>query len=162
MFVARELRLAMCESPRRSTCCEVVMSALPVSKGPRLKKSETLEIRLPYSTKLAFMESCRSEGRSASEALRHFIDGHLEGAPPARPAVRRSRHLLAGALVAAAVGAIALPSLARPGLQAGFDRLDLNGDKAISLAEFAQLDTNHDGKVSFAEFRARYEATPGR
>jgi hypothetical protein len=143
------------------------MSALPAPRGPaprgpRLKKSETLEIRLPYPTKLAFMESCRAEGRSASEALRHFIDGHLEGPKAARPGPRRARHLVAGALVAAAVGAIALPSLARPGLQAGFERLDLNGDKAISLAEFARLDTDHDGKVSFAEFRARYGAAPGR
>jgi len=126
---------------------------------PRLKKSETLEIRLPYPTKLAFMARCRDEGRSASEALRGFIDGAIE---PARPPRHTPHRLIAGALIAAAVGAIALPSLARPGLQAGFDRLDLNGDKAISLAEFAQLDTNHDGKVSFAEFRARYEATPGR
>ena len=31
--------------------------------GPRLKKSETLEIRLPHPTKLAFMASCRAEGR---------------------------------------------------------------------------------------------------
>jgi len=133
-----------------------------MSANPRLKKSETLEIRLPYPTKLAFMERCRGEGRSASEALRDFIDRHLEAPPPARPAARRPRHLVAGALIAAAVGAIALPSLARPSLQAEFDRLDLNGDKAISLAEFERLDTNHDGKVSFAEFRARYEAAPGR
>ena len=138
------------------------MSANPRQKTPRLKKSETLEIRLPYPTKLAFMERCRGEGRSASQALRDFIDGHLEAAAPTRPAARRPRHLVAGALIAAAVGAIALPSLARPGLQAEFDRLDLNGDKAISLAEFERLDTNHDGKVSFAEFRARYEAAPGR
>jgi hypothetical protein len=47
------------------------------SRQPRLKKSETLEIRLPYPTKLAFMARCRDEGRSASEALRLFIDGHL-------------------------------------------------------------------------------------
>ena len=133
-----------------------------MSAKPRLKKSETLEIRLPYPTKLAFMERCRGEGRSASEALRGFIDGQLEAATPARSAPRRPRHLVAGALIAAAVGAIALPSLARPSLQAEFDRLDLNGDKAISLAEFERLDTNHDGKITFAEFRARYEAAPGR
>ena len=138
------------------------MSAQPPSKGPRLKKSETLEIRLPYPTKLAFMARCRDEGRSASEALRHFIDGHLEGRGPARRSLRRSRHLVAGALFAAALGAIALPSLARPSLRAEFDRLDLNGDRSISLAEFARLDANHDGKVSFDEFRARYEAVPGR
>jgi hypothetical protein len=127
-----------------------------MSANPRLKKSETLEIRLPYPTKLAFMARCRDEGRSASEALRHFIDGHLEGAAPARPPIaRRAPRLIAGALIAAAVGAIALPSLARPSLQSEFDRLDLNGDKAVSLAEFERLDTDHDGKVSFAEFRAQ-------
>jgi hypothetical protein len=126
---------------------------------PRLKKSETLEIRLPYPTKLAFMARCRDDGRSASEALRAFIDGHLEAPRPPR---FRPGRLLAGALVAAAVGAIALPSLARPSLRAGFDRLDLNGDHAVNAAEFARLDTNHDGKVSFEEFRAGLEPGPGR
>jgi hypothetical protein len=143
-----------------------------MSAKPRLKKSETLEIRLPYPTKLAFMARCRDEGRSASEALRGFIEGHIE--PPR--AVRRSPlrllsgrlisgrlisgRLVAGALVAAAVGAIALPSLARPSLRAQFDRLDLAGHGAISLTDFARLDSNHDGEVSFAEFRAAYEAAP--
>jgi hypothetical protein len=131
-------------------------------KTPRLKKSETLEIRLPYPTKLAFMASCRAEGRSASEALRHFIDGHLQPRPARRPNLLLPGRLIAGALIAAAVGAIALPSLARPTLRAEFDRLDRNGDQAISLAEFARLDANHDGKVSFEEFRAAYEAPPQR
>jgi EF hand domain-containing protein len=126
----------------------------PRLKKPRLKKSETLEIRLPYPTKLAFMARCRDEGRSASEALRGFIDGHLEDRLKDRSPARRSGHLIAGALIAAAVGAIALPSLAHPSLRADFDRLDVNGDGAISLAEFTRLDTNHDGKISFEEFRA--------
>src|SRR5512140_1215104 len=127
-------------------------------KTPRLKKSETLEIRLPYPTKLAFMARCRDEGRSASEALRHFIDGHLDGRPARGGG--RVRKLVAGALVAAAVGAVALPSLARPSLRAEFDRL--SADKAaISLADFARLDANHDGQISFAEFSARY-GQPGR
>ena len=129
-------------------------------KTPRLKKSETLEIRLPYPTKLAFMASCRAEGRSASEALRHFIDGHLDG-PPARAGGGRIRHLLAGALVAAAVGAVALPSLARPSLRAEFDRLSADRG-AITLSDFARLDANHDGKISFEEFQARYGSTAGR
>ena len=121
---------------------------------PRLKKSETLEIRLPYPTKLAFMARCRDDGRSASEALRVFIEGHLE--TPRPPRFRPAR-LMAGALIAAAVGAIALPSLARPSLQAGFERLDLDGDHAVSAAEFTRLDTDHDGKVSYAEFCARFD-----
>jgi len=86
-----------------------------------LKKSETLEIRIPYPTKAAFMARCRQDGSSASEALRRLIDQHLAEEAQARPVVRpvpagprRIAHLAAGALIAAAVGAIALPSLARP------------------------------------------------
>jgi ferric-dicitrate binding protein FerR (iron transport regulator) len=145
------------------------MSANPLLTKPRLKKSETLEIRLPYPTKLAFMARCRDEGRSASEALRLFIDGHLDGASasrPARPAIRLPGRLpgrlLAGALIAAAVGAIAVPSLARPNLQAEFDRLATGADHSISLADLARLDANHDGKISFKEFRAGYEGRTGR
>jgi hypothetical protein len=130
---------------------------------PRLKKSETLEIRLPYPTKLAFMASCRAEGRSASEALRRFIEAEIDGrpdaAPPRRQPSRRAWRLIAGALAATAMGAVALPSLARPSLRAEFDRLDLNGDRSVSLAEFARLDSNHDGQVSYDEFRAAF---PGR
>lgn len=111
------------------------------------KKSETLEIRLPYPTKQAFMARCRDDGRSASEALRGFIEREIEG--PGRPS--RARHWIAGALMAAAAGAVAVPSLARPASQ--FQRLDLNHDGAVSLAEFRQLDANHDGVVSAAELR---------
>jgi hypothetical protein len=140
------------------------MSAHTELSRPRLKKSETLEIRLPYPTKLAFMARCRDEGRSASEALRHFIEGHLDDGRPAPKAAQSVGHkpfrLLAGALFAAALGAVALPSLAHPSLRSEFERLDLDGDHAISLAEFARLDTNHDGRVSFEELRAFQAAHP--
>ena len=124
-----------------------------MSAKPRLKKSETLEIRLPYPTKLAFMARCRTRGLSASESLRRFIDTELRA--PAPMSIRRSLHLIAGALIAAAVGAAAAPSLAGPAQRSTFDRLDLNGDRFISQAEFSRMDTDHDGKVSFAEFSAR-------
>ena len=109
---------------------------------PRLKKSETLEIRLPYPTKLAFMARCRDDGRTASEALRDFIEGSVEP----RRAAKAPGKLIVGALIAAAVGAIALPSLAHPA-RAQLDRL-------AAAADFARLDTNHDGKLSLAEFTA--------
>ena len=109
----------------------------------KLKKSESLEIRIPYPTKQAFMARCRDEGRSASEALRGNIDSQLGQETPARALRktwgRKSWRLIAGALIAAAVGAAAVPSLARPGLRA---------------AEFARLDANHDGVITLAEFRA--------
>ena len=107
------------------------MQPFPKSLGKpirRIKKSETLEIRLPHPTKLAFMAACRDEGRSASEALRQFIETHLEAPPPPRRS-RRSGHLVAGALIVAALGAVALPSLARPDLRAAFARLGLDGDR---------------------------------
>jgi hypothetical protein len=124
-----------------------------MSATPRLKKSETLEIRLPYPTKLAFMARCRDQGRSASEALRQFIDGQIDGTRPSGPSNRAWR-LIAGAAVGAAMAAVAVPSLAHPSLRAEFVRLDLNGDHVVTTAEFARLDANHDGKITLEEFRA--------
>jgi len=122
-----------------------------MSEPRRLKKSETLEVRIPYPTKQAFMARCRADGVSASEAVRGFIDGRLAALPKAQP--RRGLRVAAGLLAAAAVGAVALPSLARPGPMADFARLDRNGDGKITQAEFARLDRNGDGVVSFEEYR---------
>lgn len=119
---------------------------MPSPRPP--KKSETLEIRLPYAAKQAFMARCQEDGVSASEALRRYIDGQLAPAPAPSAAPRRARRgarLAVGALIAAAVGAVALPSLARPVAQ-----------DVLARVAFEQLDTNHDGVISFAEYeRAR-------
>jgi len=117
-----------------------------------LKKSETIEIRLPYPTKLAFMARCKAEGRSVSEALRGFIDSELVGRTGSAQ-MRLAPRLLIGALIAAAMGAIALPSLAHTSQRASFDCL-ARGSAGISSADLARLDTNHDGVVSYAEFQA--------
>jgi hypothetical protein len=122
-----------------------------MSEPRRLKKSETLEVRIPYPTKQAFMARCRADGVSASEAVRGFIDRRLAPAPKAGP--RKGLRLAAGLMAAAAAGAMALPSLARPGPVSDFARLDLNGDGKVSVAEFARLDRDGDGKVSFEEYR---------
>ena len=103
------------------------------------KKSEVLEVRLPYETKTAFMAHCRETRRTASEVVRIFIDQELEG--------RKSRprglvwRAVAAALAGLAVGAVAAPSLARP--------------TAASHATFERLDANHDGVLSFEEFSGR-------
>lgn len=102
------------------------------------KKSETLEVRLPHAAKTAFMARCRAEGRSASEAVRGFIERELDGdVQAARPRLRW-RQLLAAALAGLAVGAAAAPSLAHqaPGSRAAFERLDRNHDGVLSLQEF--------------------------
>ena len=75
------------------------------------KKSETLELRLPYPTKQAFMARCQADGRSASEAIRAFIEAEVGERPRPRRAGLMQR-LAIGALLAAAAGAVAVPSLA--------------------------------------------------
>ena len=121
-----------------------------MSQPRKLKKSETIEIRIPFPTKQAFMARCRADGVSASEALRSFIDGQLTFAAP--PPRRRAPRLLIGGLIAAAVGAIAVPSIAGPAVAAGLAR-DL-----VSRVAFERIDANHDGVISYAEYRRAREA----
>ncbi len=99
------------------------------------KKSETLEIRLPYQTKTAFMARCRDEGRTASDAVRGYIESEVAG----RPARSRSRiWIAAAAALGLAIGAAAAPSLAQTTPDhAAFGRLDRNGDGVLSYEEFS-------------------------
>lgn len=110
-------------------------------RGPQtLKKTETLELRLPFETKQAFMARCQASGVTASEALRGFIADYVEGRRAA--ALRRPRMVsparlgfAAAALVAA--GVLAQPSLARANASAAFDRIDVNHDGRVTYAEFS-------------------------
>lgn len=99
------------------------------------KKSETLEIRLPYETKTAFMDRCRQDGVTASEAVRADIEARLTRRPAA--GWKRLR-AAAGAAVILGVGASALPSLAA----------------AVSGPSFASLDKDRSGTLAFREFAA--------
>lgn len=121
-----------------------------------LKKTETLEIRLPWETKQAFMARCRDDGVSASEALRGFITQRLEPRRlPARATGRRGLQLAAGVAAALGLAVSAAPSLAGSFDRRGFDRLDRDRSGALSPAELAALDADVDGAVSFREFRRR-------
>jgi hypothetical protein len=106
------------------------------------KKTEAIEVRLPDETKAAFMDHCRRNNRTASDAIRAFITEQI-GFQPERPHRRASNwRLLPAALLGAALGAgVAVPSLARSG---GNDR-----------PAFEQADRNHDGQLSFEEFEHR-------
>ncbi len=106
-----------------------------------VKKSECLEIRLPYEAKGAFMDKCRQEGRSASESLRAYIEQQIAQDPPAGAPLPRRRSgwaLLLAGLAAGGLVATALPTLARPSARATFEALDTNHDHVLSLAEFAR------------------------
>ena len=104
-----------------------------------VKKSESLEIRIPHATKAAFMTRCRAEGASASETLRGFIEAHLQD-ERARPS-RRNRHtavrVAAGLTAALGLAATALPSLARPLERAQFEALDADGDGGLDAEELS-------------------------
>lgn len=61
-----------------------------MSEPRRLKKSESLEVRIPYPTKQAFMARCRADGVSASESVRGFIEGRLAAPAKSGPKIGRA------------------------------------------------------------------------
>lgn len=103
------------------------------------KKSETLEVRLPHSTKTAFMARCRSDGQTASEAVRGYIETELLAG--SRRGRLRLWQTVAAAVAGLALGAVAAPSLARTA--------------STDQAAFHQLDRDHDGVLTLAEFQRR-------
>ncbi|WP_404711954.1 hypothetical protein [Sphingomonas sp. MMS24-J13] len=106
------------------------------------KKSETIEIRLSHEAKAAFMARCRLERKSASEAVRQFIDATIDPRADARPRRASSWRIVAAGLFGAALAlGAAAPSLAHAARE---DR-----------AAFDQLDHNHDGVLSYREFQGR-------
>lgn len=104
------------------------------------KKTGTIEIRLPDEAKAAFMAQCRAQDRSASEAIRAFIDEQLSPPPLVRPRRTAYWRIAVAGMIGAALGVgAAAPSLARAAQS--------------SHATFEQLDRNHDGLLSYDEFR---------
>ncbi len=113
-----------------------------MASGKFAKKNDTIEIRLPDETKAAFREKCRREGRTASDAVRSFIDEQLDP----RGTVRRRRRSLWRIGAAVAAGALMGGGLAAPSIAASADG---------SRSAFEALDRDHDGALSFEEFRSR-------
>ncbi|MBN9464546.1 hypothetical protein [Brevundimonas sp.] len=106
------------------------------------KKSETVEIRLSHPVKTAFMDRCRAEGRTASDAIRQFIEAELAGGfRPRAKTLSGWRALVVAAVAGLALGAVAAPSLAQ--------------SNAGGAERFDRLDRNHDGVLSRAEYLAR-------
>ena len=103
------------------------------------KKSETLEVRLPFETKTAFMARCRDDGRTASEAVRDFIDGEIGARGVGRLRLRPWQAAVA-AIAGLAIGAVAAPSIAETtnASRPAFQQLDRNGDGALSFEEFSR------------------------
>jgi Ca2+-binding EF-hand superfamily protein len=135
-------------------------------KPQRMKKSETLEVRLPHETKQAFLTACREEGTTASQVVRGSIDDYLDARvrPTAQPEtgkllhmiprpIRKKRYLAAGAGMLVLGLAVALPSAAGPDMKAAFDRLDVNHDGILSPEEFAGPKQKEGGNTIIIEHR---------
>lgn len=113
------------------------------------KKSETLEVRVPWRLKQDFMARARREGRSASEVIRDLMQDYVR-----RPAQRTTPQTLETAMTAirkrpragfaAILGAAGMSALLAGTIPAGaasdfraqFESLDLNGDGIVTLEEF--------------------------
>lgn len=149
----------------------------PASPPARAKKSETLEVRIPYETKQAFLTACREDGTTASEVVRESVHTYLDGRE--RPTPQRTRTLVmklpqpvrrygpriaAGAVAAIGLATfVALPSAAAPDFQAAFKRLDVNGDGVLTAEEFAGPKTDSDdSKNVVIETRTRHVTKDGK
>ncbi|MFZ5747326.1 MAG: hypothetical protein ACOY45_06670 [Pseudomonadota bacterium] len=103
-----------------------------------LKKSDSIEVRLPHATKQAFMDRCRAQGRTASEAVRGFVEEMVAGTPRRSGSLVRS---LGAGIVLAAVAAIVWSMSAR-----------WHAPRAHFLTEFAAMDADRDGALTRAEY----------
>lgn len=140
----------------------------------RAKKSETLEVRIPFETKQAFLTACREDGTTASEVVRESVHTYLDGRE--RPTQQPNRTLImkfpqpvrrygprvaASAIAAVGLATFAvLPSAAAPDLQAAFKKLDVNGDGVLSADEFAGAKPGGEAKDVIVETRI-HKSTDG-
>ncbi|MEQ3745672.1 MAG: hypothetical protein ABNH53_05480 [Henriciella sp.] len=138
----------------------------------REKKSESLDIRLPYEQKREFMDATRKQGETASEALRRFIAAYTEEArltetsnPVQEIRMTLARHRLKtlASATGAAIGVFVISALPSAADSTAFDHLDKNKDGFITVGEIlpgedsdiiAQLDTDGSGGVSREELKA--------
>lgn len=138
----------MQDGPRAEGDLSMNDNQKPKPLQPRMKKSETLEVRIPHETKQAFLNACREDGTTASEVVRDKVQAYLDAREPPQqekgklmqfsPNVRRyGPRVAAGGAIAIGLTALAvLPSAAAPDFKAQFARLDANGDGVVSVEEF--------------------------
>lgn len=136
------------------------MSTDKTQKPTKSKKSETLEVRIPFETKQAFLSACREDGTTASEVVRDSVQTYLDERE--RPPIEEKRSIImkfptpvrhyapriaVGGIAALGLATFAaLPSAAAPDFKAQFGRLDTNGDGVLSSDEFLGPKDNATGK----------------
>lgn len=141
-------------------------------KRRKEKKSESLDIRLPFEQKRAFMAATKAQGETASQALRRFIADYIEEArlaeqpnPVQEITMTLARHRFKSIATAAgaALGVFSVTALPSAADSTAFDALDKNNDGVITEGEIlpgedadiiAKLDTDGSGGVSQEELAA--------
>lgn len=136
------------------------------------KKSESLDIRLPYEQKRQFMEATRQRGETASQALRRYIAAYIEEARLVEQpntvqeitmTLARHRFKTLATAAGAALGVFSVAALPSAADSEVFDALDKNSDGVITEGEIhpggdadiiAKLDTDNSGGVSREELEA--------
>ena len=131
------------------------------------KKSEMLDVRLPYGLKTALVKACKQDGTTVSDTVRRLISEYVAkaDASQSQPALKDITMTIAknprktiGMTAAAALSAFlfaAQPSMADAELFSSFDH---NKDGKITIDEIHPevvriLDTNHDKAVALKEFK---------
>ena len=138
----------------------------------REKKSESLDIRLPYQQKQDFMAATKQQGETASQALRRFIADYVEEARLAEQphpvqeismTLARHRFKTIATAAGAALGVFSVTALPSAADANAFDVLDKNKDGFLTEGEIVpgydadiikKLDTDGSGGVSQEELEA--------
>lgn len=138
----------------------------------REKKSESLDIRLPYQQKQDFMAATKQQGETASQALRRFIADYIEEArlaeqphPVQEISMTLARHRLKTIATAAgaALGVFSVTALPSAADANAFDVLDKNSDGVLTEGEIVpgydadiikRLDRDGSGGVSQEELES--------
>lgn len=138
----------------------------------REKKSESIDIRLPYQQKQDFMAATKQRGETASQALRQYISTYIEEARLEQQpnkvqeitmTLARHRFKSIATAAGAAIGVFSVAALPSAAENSAFDHLDKNKDGLITEGEIApghdadiiaKLDTDGSGGVSREELEA--------
>lgn len=138
----------------------------PSKPSRKEKKSEMLDVRLPFGMKQALVKACKNQGVTVSDTVRGLITEYITvaeaGAPQPRlkgiamKIARNPRKTLGMTLTSAlaAVFLLAQPSVADDKLFASFDK---NADGIIATDEINEdvvrvLDENHNNSIEPDEF----------
>jgi|GEM_PF-4673224 len=137
--------------------------------GKQAKKTEVIEVRLPFEKKQSFMEACKADEQTASSVLRGAIDQYLlTGNLGAKPSKYRSfSMMITGIIIGGAIfglatmdnGSFALSTavpnslsketvdqpdgkyaaISNPLIKLQFSKLDRNSDYVLDMSEFSSV-----------------------